>query len=217
MDTFGFSSNNNCPCDSTDLDVKNHGSIDADQKIISITGTANKYQIKKLIAPKVSKKRTISNKWDLSEYELSHKGQFEIIQNMCKGKNFNYSYSIFIRNQIENKISSYKQQDVIKKRLDAEKFITFDQVIGLLNESELLCDYCSCEIFILYEIVRELRQWTLDRIDNDKGHNTGNVVISCLDCNVRRRRKNKDDFMFTKNLAIVRQGFIYEPKDQENS
>ena len=62
--------------------------------------------------------------------------------------------------------------------------------------------------------MRELKQWTLDRIDNDKGHNMENVVIACLDCNIRRRRKNKDDFMFSKNMEIVREGFIQETRNK---
>ena len=34
------------------------------------------------------------------------------------------------------------------------------------------------------------------------GHNSKNVVIACLQCNLKRRRTNKDAFMFTKNLII---------------
>ena len=40
------------------------------------------------------------------------------------------------------------------------------------------CIYCSEEVFILYERVRETKQWTLDRINNDIGHNSGNLVIA---------------------------------------
>jgi hypothetical protein len=68
------------------------------------------------------------------------------------------------------------------------------------------CIYCSEEVFILYERVRETKQWTLDRINNDIGHNSGNLVIACLECNLKRRRTNKDAFMFTKNMVIVREG-----------
>ncbi len=50
------------------------------------------------------------------------------------------------------------------------------------------------------------KQWTLDRINNDIGHNNGNLVVACLECNLKRRRTNKDAFMFTKNMVIVREG-----------
>jgi hypothetical protein len=48
-------------------------------------------------------------------------------------------------------------------------------------------------------------QWTLDRIDNKKGHNEGNVIIACLQCNLKRRCTAKDAFMFTKNMKIIKQ------------
>ena len=200
-------------CNSFDINGKNHNSVEAEQKVISISGTSNRYQIKKMIAPKENKRRVASNKWNLGKNELSHKFQFKIVKNIHVERD--NELNSLIKMQIETKLGSYKQQDILKKRLDLEKFITFDEVVKLLNDSELLCDYCSCEIFILYELVRELKQWTLDRIDNDKGHNSGNVVIACLDCNIRRRRKNKDAFMFTKNLEIVRQGFMHVSKNAE--
>ena len=49
-----------------------------------------------------------------------------------------------------------------------------------------------------------MNQWSLDRINNDLGHNANNVVISCLDCNLKRRRTGKDAFLFTKQLTIVK-------------
>jgi hypothetical protein len=51
-----------------------------------------------------------------------------------------------------------------------------------------------------------MKQWTLDRIDNDIGHNKNNLVIACLECNLKRKRTNKDKFMFTKNMKIIREG-----------
>ena len=77
----------------------------------------------------------------------------------------------------------------------------------MLQETNLKCHYCSCETYLLYELVREMKQWSLDRIDNNVGHNRDNLVIACLECNLKRRRTNKDSFMFTKNLKIVREGF----------
>jgi hypothetical protein len=51
-----------------------------------------------------------------------------------------------------------------------------------------------------------MKQWSLDRINNDIGHNSGNLVVACLECNLKRRRTNKDAFLFTKNLTIIREG-----------
>ena len=111
-----------------------------------------------------------------------------------------------LTSHIKTKISGYKQQDVFKKKLDEPNLVKFEEVIDLLNKCEMKCHYCSEEVFILYERVREMKQWTLDRVNNDIGHNSGNVVIACLECNLKRRRTNKDAFMFTKNMVIVREG-----------
>ena len=50
-----------------------------------------------------------------------------------------------------------------------------------------------------------MKQWSLDRINNDIGHNSGNLLIACLECNLKRRRTNKDAFMFTKNMVIIKE------------
>ena len=68
------------------------------------------------------------------------------------------------------------------------------------NKRKVINNY----IYILYEHVREMKQWSLDRINNDIGHNNGNLVIACLECNLKRRRTNKDAFMFTKNMVIIK-------------
>jgi hypothetical protein len=57
---------------------------------------------------------------------------------------------------------------------------------------------------ILYEYVRESNQWTLERLDNDFGHNKGNVEIACLNCNLRRRTMYHERYLFTKELSIVK-------------
>ena len=52
--------------------------------------------------------------------------------------------------------------------------------------------------------MREPKQWTLDRIDNDKCHSKDNTVIACLKCNLDRRVTNIDKFKFTKQLNIMK-------------
>ena len=53
-------------------------------------------------------------------------------------------------------------------------------------------------------MARENYQWTLDRIDNDQGHNIDNILISCLECNLKRRCRSKDKFLMGKQLKIMR-------------
>ena len=47
-----------------------------------------------------------------------------------------------------------------------------------------------------------MQMWTLDRIDNNIGHNTDNVVISCLACNLQKRRRGEEAFKFMKQMVI---------------
>ena len=155
------------------------------KKIVLIT----KEKIKKKENNKINK--VISHeeqKEELQKYYLNHE---------CSSKKN-------IDSEINKKINSYKQQDIKKDRLDTDELITKDEVIQLLIGSKLKCHYCSENVLLFYEYVRAPNQWTLDRIDNDLGHNTGNIVISCLSCNLKRRRTNIDKFMFTKNLNIVK-------------
>jgi len=59
-------------------------------------------------------------------------------------------------------------------------------------------------VSVLYEIVREPMQWTLERINNDFGHNYGNVEIACLNCNLHRRTMYHERYLFTKELNIIK-------------
>lgn len=184
-------------------------------KTITISGTGTKYEMKKVLKEqKEQKKRVDSEKWELTDEDLTYNKQIESlvrIQNTINVNTINKEenltkYDNLIISQIKTKLSSYKQQDILKKILNEEKFITFNKTIDLLVESDLKCHYCSEFMNVVYEIVRMNKQWSLDRIDNNQGHNDGNLVISCLACNLKRRRVNKDDFFMTKNMKIVREG-----------
>ena len=176
-----------------------------DNKSISIIGTNNRYQIKKLTETKqISTRKTFKN-IDMIKYphevqkHILSKLNCELLENANIEEN-----SIFVMNEIKHKLTNYKQQDLLKKIFNDVEFISLEDTIELLNLSNLVCHYCSQDIYILYEIVREQMQWTLDRIDNSKGHNKNNVVISCLKCNLNRRCTSKDAFMFTKKLNITK-------------
>jgi len=169
--------------------------------------------------------------WELSETQLSHATQLAAIQQLSlnvdgplangssdTGPLANVSSDTEplastplveennsrLKTHIKTKLSGYKHQDVLKHKLCLDSFISFSDTVALLNESALICCYCSDPVFILYEKALEQKQWSLDRINNDLGHNKGNVVIACLQCNLKRRRTNKHAFMFTKQMTIVK-------------
>lgn len=194
----------------SDADGNNDMNKEVEGKKIVIQGTNNRYQVKKLIQAKTDTKRKAVEHWNIPMETFSDDTQWNILSQMCEpsseinmdSKDLNLKS--LIQKQIENKLLSYKGQDIIKKRLDESQFVSFQYVICKLNECRLQCFFCKEKMFILYELTREMKQWTLDRMDNDKGHNENNVVISCLQCNLIKRRRGTDAFLFTKQMILVK-------------
>ena len=108
--------------------------------------------------------------------------------------------SKFITKELDSKMQGYKAQDN-KRQFECE-LINRDEIVEKLLISRLLCNYCKHRVKVLFKEVRDNRQWTLDRIDNDIGHSKENTVICCLKCNLERRRLDFDKFKFTKQLKI---------------
>ena len=108
-----------------------------------------------------------------------------------------------IERQIQNKIRGYKSQDMDKGIYQEEQFVTYPYVYALIQEYKMRCYYCKESTMILYECVREPKQWTLERIDNSAGHNCGNVQIACLQCNLRRRTMFQEKYVLTKQMMNV--------------
>jgi hypothetical protein len=176
-----------------------------DSKKISITGTNNKYQMKKMNMnyEKEIKKRIESQKWQFPSEQYEYANQIQMINDISN--NITSDITKIAIQEINKKISGYKQQDKIKKFFDESKFLTFDSVVSKMIECELKCRYCLKEINVLYDISREMTQWSVDRVDNNLGHNIGNFHLACLDCNLKRRRRTDDQFLFTKQLNIIKQ------------
>ena len=167
-------------------------------KKIIMVGTANRYQMKKLTEKKeLPKNRVLVKQWNLDSVYFTHEKQLHLLEH--DSKDFPLIYK-----EIERKIQGYKHQDMDKKIIiDHTKIVSLQSVISMLLDSRMTCHYCRNKVFILYELVRENAQWTLDRIDNRLGHNIDNIVISCLQCNLKRRCCDKDKFLMTKQLKIV--------------
>ena len=160
-----------------------------DNKQICISGTNNRYMMKKATkAPVVEKKRIgIAN--------IEFVNQIDLISGQMNPT---------VEQQIVKKISGYKQQDIKKGVYDDQRFIKIGLITDKMRETGLKCYYCNVEMMILYETVRESKQWTVDRIDNDIGHNMDNYHLACLSCNLKRRRRDDEKFLFTKQLSIVK-------------
>lgn len=176
------------------------------KKEINISGKHNRYEIKKLVKSKSSpvKRKQVEN-WDVSPEWFTINKQIELLE----------INETIIKEEITRKIASYRQQDVLKKRLNSERLINYEYVKNLLLTCQLKCHYCKEDSLILYETRRDMCQWTVDRIDNSIGHDIDNIVISCLQCNLQRKTRSADKFIQTKQLVIKRDN--YEDKLKENN
>ena len=157
-------------------------------------------------APKERQKRvvTMTSTWTFSVTELSLENQLRYLKQLQTNEIVDFSACKIISQQINQKIYGYKTQDIIKKKYLENHFIDKEYVLDLLVESKCCCYYCKKQSLLLYEYVREPTQWSLDRLDNKFGHNKKNVVIACLNCNLRRRTMYHERYVFTKQLNIVK-------------
>lgn len=176
-----------------------------DSKKVTIEGLNNKYLMKKVMGklptePVEKKKLNLNIKYtdDENLFLLSS------LENLDKFKLENYELYEIIKKNILNKRNGYRAQDIKKNVFLENEFITIDQILNLIITNKLKCYYCNQTCLLFYKYVREPKQWTLDRIDNSIGHNMTNVVISCLQCNLKRRNKDKDKFFQGSNMILVK-------------
>ena len=167
----------------------------------------NREQIEENEKPpkKEKQKRVITQttKWMFSDMDLSNEKQMEYIETIYnKTTETNTNATKIIIQQINQKIYGYKIQDIDKNIYNETEFIPIENVINKLMECKNTCFYCKNPVLVLYEYVREPKQWSLERINNNYGHNTDNVVISCLNCNLHRRTMYHERYLFTKQLSI---------------
>lgn len=154
--------------------------------------------------PKVKRVVTTTDKWSFNCADLTPETQRKFlnqlldtsVKDVCKT-------SEFILKQINNKVSGYRSQDVEKNLLNLDLFVNRNNVLEIFRSSGLNCYYCKEFTLIIYEYVRDPKQWTLDRLDNSLGHNRDNVVLSCLRCNLRRRTMHSDRYLKTKAMAKI--------------
>ena len=163
----------------------------------------------KIHIDRINKANDIENKYvairdcmkNIPEKYFNHEIQKKMINQLFLDNEFTFKKELL--SDIDKKILSYKNQDKIKNKLN-EYNIDSAETIEKLVSSKLSCHYCKSNVYIFYNKVRDQEQWTLDRIDNDLNHSEENVVISCLKCNLQRRCQDKEKFLFTKQLKIVK-------------
>ena len=198
-------------------------------KTITITGINNRYQIKKLLKsdgppiPKKNYERILNEYPNIDDVvyqcniindiliKYNNSNIVDVAEATDKSTvvvsefNVNLLTPIekIIFNEIKNKLHSYKSQDICNK-FNTTNIISVISCIELLVKCNNICFYCLKQCVIFYKNIRYPKQWTLDRINNDIGHDFNNVVISCLECNLQRKNKNSDKFLQGKQLKLVK-------------
>ena len=176
--------------------------------------TRTKNKSDKIPKPSIPKKRLITThkKWDFDKdrhsvdyqmfllSELSGISKEEPIYTFPQ----NINHTDLLRRQIHTKWYGYRAQDIEKSLLSPDEFISETDIVDLLIDSRLSCFYCRETMLLLYENVREPKQWSIERIDNKYGHNKQNVTVACLSCNVRRKTMYHERFRATKQMSIVK-------------
>jgi 5-methylcytosine-specific restriction endonuclease McrA len=153
------------------------------------------------------RKRAACEKWNLPDHYFTHSHQFNIISKLYMNLDNDVieNREIYIK-EITKKLSGYKRQDIHKDIYSKDTFISLEELIEKLLCSKLKCFYCKCGCELIYENILSKHQWTLDRIENDAGHNADNVVICCLECNLKRGTMDSDRFKYGKQLKFKKVG-----------
>ena len=147
-------------------------------------------------------KRLESEKWKNKELLLDNKKQINILNKLYLKEE--YEGIKTVKKSIEKKIKGYENQDIKKDKLNKNKLIKYEDLLEILVISKLKCYYCKCNCLLMYDNVREKKQWTLDRLNNDEGHNRDNVVVSCLECNLKKGTIDDKKFKFAKQMRIIK-------------
>jgi len=170
---------------------------DSTKKIIFVEETSKKVTLEK---PKKKRVITHTTNWEIALEELQNIEGDSIEETLNQTDN---NLCKIILQQIKQKISGYQAQDRNKKLFDNELFVNVQDVLNLFKTSGMTCYYCKEKSQIMYEYVREPKQWTLERLDNSFGHNRNNVVIACLRCNLRRRTMATERYLKTKEMSKI--------------
>lgn len=146
--------------------------------------------------------RVITNNKNWKYDNITHHDEIKILNDL-KNDIDNEDTKI-LKRELKKKLSGYKNQDILKNKFNNEEFITLEETLTKIIECKTICLYCNYKSKLFYKYVRDTNQWTLDRIDNNFGHNANNVEISCLKCNLRRKTITPDKYILTQKLTNIK-------------
>jgi len=105
---------------------------------------------------------------------------------------------------LEKRMKGYRVQDAEAKR---EYGMTIGHLNTLLDQQKYLCALCYCPL--------SAETASADRINNSKGHINGNIMISCIECNVARKDMSIAGFRKKKLLDFNANELVYSIDREE--
>jgi RNase P subunit RPR2 len=188
---------------------------DSTKHVVCIAGKRNVDKLSDKLSDKLADNKLLNNpnkhqrsrtlKWTIDAAFFNYDKQLEVLRRLI-ADDTSLEERKFFKKEIKAKLDGYARQDKENGISDPDlsAIISLDATVELLLISKLRCVYCRecCEL--IYKDVMAPRQWTLDRVDNDQGHNAGNVVLACLACNLQRRTMDAERFKFGKQLRVVK-------------
>lgn len=174
---------------------------DSIKHVVCIAGKRNTDKLSKAEKPQ----RTRTMKWTIDDAFFAYDKQLEVLRRLI-ADDTTLEERNFFKKEIKAKLDGYARQDKENGILDDDlsAIISLDATIELLLIGKLRCNYCRECCQLIYKDVMAPRQWTLDRVDNDRGHSGDNVVLACLACNLQRRTMDAERFKFGKQLRVVK-------------
>jgi hypothetical protein len=97
---------------------------------------------------------------------------------------------------IKKKLNKYKNDDKAKGFMFD---LDIEYVMSLRKEQNDKCKHCNADMLFENYSPFSMKQFSVDRIDDTKGHTKDNVVLSCFGCNCRH--KKTEDVIVSRDLV----------------
>ncbi|KAG3160918.1 hypothetical protein PC128_g20926 [Phytophthora cactorum] len=102
------------------------------------------------------------------------------------------------------RMSGYKAQDAEAKR---EFIMTIKHLNDLAKKQMYLCGLCYCQL--------TAETASADKVNNKLGHIDGNILISCIKCNMARKDMPRKGFRLSKLLEFNSDRLVYSIDKKE--